>query len=88
MIMSMYAIRDVLSGFMTPVLEQSDAVAMRNFRMACDRAAGQETLMRWRPSDYQLYRIAMYNSETGAVTPVCPIELVCSGEPAERSDYA
>lgn len=71
-----YAIRDVLSGFMTPVLESNDAVAMRNFRMATDTNPG---LMHYRPGDFALYRIADFDSERGTLFPIVPPELVCNG---------
>lgn len=76
----MYAIQDSLSGFMTPVVEQSDPVAVRNFRMACDSANSSSTLMTWNPTDFSFYHIADYDSDTGIVTPVVPIELICRGE--------
>lgn len=76
----MYAVQDSLSGFMTPVVEQSDPVAVRNFRMACDSANGSSTLMTWNPTDFSLYHIADYDSDTGIVTSVVPIELICRGE--------
>ncbi|WGL31301.1 nonstructural protein [Dipodfec virus UOA04_Rod_868] len=76
----MYSIRDNLSGFMTPVLEQNDAIAMRNFAMACDSAKKAQSLMSWRPSDFSLYRIASFNSDTGVLTPFNPVELVCNGD--------
>lgn len=72
----MYAIRDVLSGFMTPVLESNDAVAMRNFRMATDTNSG---LMHYRPSDFALYHIADFDAELGVLTPIVPPVVVCNG---------
>lgn len=79
MLLHLYCVRDVLSGFMTPVLEQNDAIAMRNFQMACDSARSDQTLMTWRPSDYSLYRVASFDTDTGVISPVSPIEVVCVG---------
>ena len=80
MIFSVYSVRDALSGFMTPVLEQNDAMAMRNFRMACDASFSDPSLMRWKPSDFQLYRVATFDSESGVFRSLDPIELICSGD--------
>lgn len=76
---NVYCVRDELSGFMTPTLDQSDAIAVRNFSMACDSARRDSSLMAWKPSDYSLYRIAVFDSDSGAIIPVSPIERVCSG---------
>lgn len=78
MILRMYSIRDELSGFMSPVLEQNDAIAMRNFRMACDSQQAQ-SLMSFKPSDFTLYHIADFDTNNGCVAQVLPLELVCSG---------
>lgn len=78
MILNVYSIRDALSGFMTPVLEQNDAIAMRNFRMACS-SRPDPSLMSWRPSDFSLYRIATFDSDKGLFSPVVPPDLVCIG---------
>lgn len=75
-----YAVRDVLTGFMTPTLEQNDAVALRNFAMACDFSKRDVSLMAHKPSDFSLFRIASFDSETGVLSPIVPIELVCSGD--------
>ncbi|UPW41468.1 nonstructural protein [Dipodfec virus UA23Rod_1217] len=78
--LSMYSVKDHLTGFMSPVLEQNDAVAMRNFAMACDISRSDKSLMSWKPSDYSLYRIADFDSDTGALTPLIPPVLVCNGD--------
>lgn len=77
---SMYSIRDSLSGFMTPVIEQNDAIAMRNFQMACDvHQLPADSLMRWKPDDFTLFKIAEFDSEFGTVSPIVPPVVVCSG---------
>lgn len=80
MIYGIYSICDALSGFMTPVLEQNDAVAMRNFRMACDSSKSSSSLMGFRPSDFSLYQIGTFDSQTGAISPLTPLKIVCRGE--------
>lgn len=81
MIFGVYSIRDHLSGFQTPVIEQNDAIAMRNFAMAVDqypRQAGK-TLMSWRPSDFDFFKIGVFDSELGRIESIYPPELVASG---------
>lgn len=79
MILSIYSVRDELVGFMTPTLEQNDATAMRNFLMACDSAKRDSSLMAFAPSHYTLFKIGSFDSSTGQIFPVTPIENVCSG---------
>lgn len=76
----MYSIRDRLTGFMTPVLEQSDPVAMRNFRMACDVQKRDQSIVAFSPSDFSLYHIADFDSETGILSPVSPLDFICQGD--------
>lgn len=77
MILRMYSIHDSLTGFMTPVLEQNDPSAMRNFSMACQQG---QSLMSYRPSDFTLYHIADFDSISGELLPQVPAEVVCRGD--------
>lgn len=83
MIYNVYSIRDELTGFMTPVVEHSDAVAMRNFQMACSASKRDTSLMAFRPSDYILYQIGTFDTDSGLISPVVPIVRVCSGDSFE-----
>lgn len=80
MMYNVYSIRDALVGFMTPILEQNDAVAIRNFALACSKQASADSTMRFRPSDYAIYRIAQFNTDDGAMIRLDPIQLVCTGD--------
>lgn len=85
MIFQVYSVRDCLSGFQTPVIEQNDALALRNFRMACDAMGRQPTIMTWRPTDFSFYRIATFNSDDGSLIPEQPIVLIATGQaPSEE----
>lgn len=77
--LGMYSICDCLTGFMTPVLEQNDAAALRNFSMACDPSKPDRSLMSWKPSNFAIYKIAVFDSETGIVEPLSPIQCICEG---------
>lgn len=87
MIFRVYSIQDRLSGFQTPVLEQSDPVAMRNFAMACDVMRKDTSVMAYRPGDFCLYHIADFDTSSGVVSPVVPVELVCSGSSLKEVLY-
>lgn len=85
MIFGVYSIRDALSGFQTPVIEQNDAIAMRNFRMATDQMSRQQSVMAFKPTDFSLYRVAQFDSVSGLMSPVTPPDLVCNGEVMEHA---
>lgn len=88
MIFGVYSIRDHLSGFQTPVIEQNDALALRNFQMAIDQYPRDRgaTLMSWRPSDFDFFKIGEFNSETGRISPLVPPELISSGLSISRKE--
>lgn len=77
MILSMYAIQDLKSGFLTPTIETNDAVAKRNFEHAIQNT---NTIMFSHQEDFRLMRLATYDTETGRIIPLDLIELVCDGK--------
>lgn len=79
MIYGLYSIRDVKTGFMTPVMEANDAAATRNFYHS---VANSEGILFTFAQDFTLYRIADFNAETAQVTPLVPIVQVASGSDA------
>lgn len=74
--MNVYAVRDVKSTFMSPVLGSNDAQAMRAFR------AGMRSVPEFdvAPADFELYRIGEFDSDSGLLTPSVPPVWICSGE--------
>lgn len=83
---TMYSIKDSLSGYMTPVLEANDPVAVRNFAMACDAVKRDQSVMAYRPSDFGLYKIGEFDTELGVLSPLVPPELLCTGDSLQRSE--
>lgn len=79
MIYHLYAIRDVKTGFMTPVMEVNDAAAIRNFYHSVQNSEG---ILYTFAQDFTLFRIADFDSETAQVTPVVPIVQVAAGSDA------
>lgn len=79
MIYGLYSIRDVKTGFMTPVMEVNDAAATRNFYHSVQNSEG---ILFTYAQDFTLYRIADFNSETGQLVPLVPIAQVADGAAA------
>lgn len=69
-----YCYRDVENGFTTLYVDTNDNSAMRGFAYAVNR----EGLMNFRPNDYALYRLGMFDSDTGEIT-VEKLQMLCSG---------
>lgn len=64
MIYSLYAIRDVKVGFLTPTAEVNDDVAARNFYHAVSTSEG---ILFTCSSDFDLYRLASYDADSGCI---------------------
>lgn len=77
MILSVYSIQDLKSGFLTPTVETNDAVAKRNFENAIQRIG---SIMYSHQEDFRLMRLASFDTETGRIIPLDLIELVCDGK--------
>lgn len=75
----LYSIRDVKTGFMTPVMEANDSAAARNFFHSVVRSDG---IFSSYAQDFSLYRIADFDVDSGTVVPVTPIVFVADGAQA------
>lgn len=73
MIYGLYAMRDIRTGFLSPVLDMSDASAIRNFEHAVEH--NDDSLFFSHPEDYSLFKVGEYDSNTGTVVPVDKVEL-------------
>ena len=58
----LYAVRDAKTGFLTPTADVNNATAMRNFAHAI---MNHESLMYTHPTDYQLWYLGDFDTETG-----------------------
>ncbi|ALS03503.1 VP5 [Gokushovirus WZ-2015a] len=83
MILNIYAIRDTKSGYMNPTFELNDAVAMRNFQYACQQT---DSMLFACASDFELYQIGWYNTETGSIEDGIPHRFLCSGTDAVMAE--
>lgn len=69
-----YSYRDIKSGFGGPVVDQSDSTAIRGFSYAIN---GNNGIMNFSPNDFDLYKIGMFDSDTGVIVPeVIPVLIV------------
>lgn len=68
----MYSIKDAKTGFMTPVLEQGDVAALRNFSHAVNQPDG---LMREFPNDFALYHVANFDTDEGVIPMTQPVQI-------------
>lgn len=79
MIYGMYAVRDSATRqYMSILTDINDDCAMRNF----DMAVLDNQVIHFRPSDFSLYKLGSYDSETGKVV-ACPPECLRLGSESE-----
>lgn len=78
MLFNVYSVRDVCNGFGSPICDHNDATAARSFNDAITRDGV------YRPTDYDLYRIGEFDTNTGRVTCLDYPELVARGSDAIR----
>lgn len=70
---SLYAIKDVKSGFSDPCVQVNDAVAGRGFERSVPRMADDLGVP---VSDLQLWRIGAYDVDSGQLLPDNPVLLI------------
>lgn len=58
----LYSIKDAKTGFMTPVVEQNDASALRNFAHAVNLP---DSIMHDCPNDFSLFKVAFFDTDDG-----------------------
>lgn len=84
MIFNVYCVRDVKTGFLTPTIEQNDECAIRNFRHAC---LNTQSLFFTSAIDYALYRVGVFDSDTGDISSSLPM-ILCEATDFVRSDLS
>lgn len=84
MIYSVYSIRDnVADGFLTPMIDQNDNVAIRNFEHAC---MNNNSLFFTHSKDYDLYKIGEFDSDIGVIKAFGIPKHVFSGSQIKKGD--
>lgn len=61
-----YVIRDKKAGYLPPMFDLNDACAIRNFQQGTMNAS---STMYTHGSDFELYRIGEFETESGIITP-------------------
>lgn len=79
---SLYAIKDVKSGFSDPCTQVNDAVAARSFERQIPHLSGELGIP---TSDFQLWRIGQFDVDSGMLISGTP-ELVLDGATLFRKD--
>lgn len=77
MLYSIYSFRDKYTQFAHPAIDENDMAAKRNFAYMVNNNPG---VMNFEPSDFDFYRIGTFDSKTGEIRPVSPIEFICNGQ--------
>ena len=79
---SVTALRDEVSKeYLTPSIAQSDSRAVRDLEsVVMTQTAKQEGMFFSHPSDFTLYKIGIYDSETSEVQSITPVLLRKVGE--------
>lgn len=77
MIYSIYSIQDALTGFNAPTLQANDAAAMRSFAEVFKEV--------YSPSDYSLWKIGQFDTNTGELVPEVPV-IVCRATDFSKGD--
>lgn len=74
---NLYSVRDnKLGSFFPPIAAESDLQATR--RLIIMRKDEQSQIHHF-PGDYDMYRIAEMDTDTGVITPTSPVEMIASG---------
>lgn len=72
-----YCVRDVHTGFGTPVINTNDFTAIRDFKYRMQ----SEPIMTANAKDFDFYKIGVYDSNDGSIESQLP-ELIISGTAA------
>ena len=70
-----YSVRDNKSGFGTPIFEMNDQSAIRGFSYRINNPG----IMQFCPSDFDLYKVGVFDSEKGIIISEKVPVLIVSG---------
>ena len=67
--LNLYSLKDNVSGsFSNITINENDALAIRDVKVAINMSTPNRTMVQLRPEDYTLYRLGSYESKTGVIT--------------------
>lgn len=79
MIKGIYGYHDALNGFINIFIDNSDKVATRGFQSAI-KSADAGSLFYTNPTDYALYKLGSFDTDTGSITLEPAPVILCRGE--------
>lgn len=82
LVLGLYAIKDQRAGFLQPVPQSNDSLAIRDFAHACKNV---ESLFFSHPADYDLYKVGEYYPETGKIVS-CDLQVIASASDFVKGD--
>ena len=80
--LGMYSICDKYTCYIYPFPAQSDQAAKRNF----ETEINSNPIAKNSPGDFDLYKVATFDTETGIVEPITPHEPITTGMNVFRKD--
>lgn len=73
----LYSIRDTKAGsFQNPVVSANDFTVSRSFAESI--VTRRDPIISFSPADFDLFQIGEFDTDTGIVTPLAVIRLVCN----------
>lgn len=82
MILSIYSVKDDLTGFQQPTFEINEQVAMRNFAYAINEVKG---ILSANPNDFSLFKVGEFDTDTGVIT-CCDPKIIVRADSILRKD--
>lgn len=79
MIKGIYGYHDALNGFINIFIDNTDKVAVRGFSSAI-KTAESGSLFYSNPTDYSLYKLGTFDTDTGSITLEPAPVILCRGE--------
>lgn len=83
MIYDVFSVRDSKSDFFPPQVHASVGDAKRSLAMTVNTPGN---MVSFSPKDFDLFRVATFNSQSGEVSAVFPVEFVCSASSLVKED--
>lgn len=72
MILNLYSVRDLTTGFNQPWCDKNDECAIRGFSYSINN----NDIMGFKPSDFELFQIGEFDTVSGDVCSILPVLVV------------
>lgn len=71
----LFAIKDNKVGFLAPMVDDNENTAIRNFKYA----VSNNDILNFAPSDFDLFRIGEFDTDSGIITALSSPDFICNG---------